>query len=240
MENWSWMLDESASSVGPQIDRLYYIILVITGIVFVLTEVTLLYFLFKYRHREGHKAEYIHGNTKAEIIWTAVPALIVLSIALMSRGLWAEIKDPANVPADAMHVMLVAKQFEWNLTYPGPDGELRTGDDFTVRNRLDIPLDRPTVLEMTAEDVIHSFFIPDFRLKQDIVPGMDMQMWFEPTRTGEFPIGCAELCGIGHTRMRGTLTVHTVADYQTWVNEQVQSAASAAEPEAPAPATQAQ
>src|SRR5689334_226260 len=143
MGNWSWLLDESASTVGPQIDRLYYIILVITGIVFVATEALLIYFLFKYRHREGRKAEYIHGNTKAEIIWTAVPALIVLSIALMSRGLWAEIKDPENVPDNALAVMLTAKQFEWNLTYAGPDGELGTGDDFTVRNRLDIPIDRP-------------------------------------------------------------------------------------------------
>ena len=230
MHNWSWLLDESASSVGPEIDRLYYVILVITGIVFFATELTLLWFLFKYRHREGQKAEYIHGNAKAEVIWTAVPAVIVLSIALASRGLWAEIKDPRNVPANAMHVMLTAKQFEWNLTYPGPDGELRTGDDFTVRNRLDIPLDRPTVLEMHSLDVIHSFFIPEFRLKQDVVPGMDMMMWFQPTRTGEFGIGCAELCGIGHTRMRGTLTVHSAADYQAWINEQLQGAAGAAAP----------
>src|SRR5262245_29007560 len=111
MGNWSWMLDESASSVGPQIDRLYYIILVLTGIVFVLTEVVLISFLIKYRHVEGRKAEYTHGNTKAEIVWTVVPALIVLSIALASRGLWAQIKDPENVPDNAMTVMLTAKQF---------------------------------------------------------------------------------------------------------------------------------
>ena len=239
MHNWSWLMDESASSVGPQIDRLYYIILVVTGIVFVLTEVTLIVFLVKYRHREGRKAEYIHGNTKAEIVWTTIPAVIVLSIALMSRGLWAEIKDPENVPSNALHIMLTAKQFEWNLTYPGPDGELRTADDFTVRNRLDIPVDRPTVLEMHSLDVIHSFFVPEFRLKQDVVPGMDMQMWFQPTRTGEFGIGCAELCGIGHTRMRGTLTVHSASDYQTWINEQIQGEAPAAA-DSTAPATQAQ
>ena len=223
MQNWSWLMDESASTVGPQIDRLYYVILVITGIVFFATELTLLWFIFKYRHREGRKAEYIQGSTKAEIVWTTVPAIIVIAIALASGGLWAEIKDPDNVPANAMTVMLTAKQFEWNLTYPGPDGELNTEDDFTVRNRLDIPLDRPTRLEMYSEDVIHSFYIPDFRLKQDVVPGMELMMWFQPTRTGEFPIGCAELCGIGHTRMRGTLTVHTPSEYQTWMNEQLQA-----------------
>ena len=134
MENWSWLLDQSASTVGPQIDRLYYWILAITGIVFFATEGTLIWFLFKYRHREGRKAEYIHGNTKAEIVWTAVPAVIVIGIALASRGLWAEIKDPANTPPNALHVLVTAKQFEWNVTYPGPDQELGTGDDFTVRN----------------------------------------------------------------------------------------------------------
>jgi cytochrome c oxidase subunit 2 len=233
MSNWSWLLDQSASSVGPGLDRLYYWILAITGIVFVATELTLIWFLIKYRHREGRKAEYSHGNTKAEIVWTAIPAVIVLGIALASRGLWAQVKDPEQFPPDAMPVLVTAKQFEWNVTYPGPDGELETGDDFTTRNRLDIPLDRPTRLTLRAEDVIHSFFVPLFRLKQDVVPGMEMHMWFEPTRTGEFPIGCAELCGIGHTRMRGTLTVHAAADYQTWVNEQLQTARPPAQPAAP-------
>ena len=98
MQNWSWLMDESASTVGPQIDRLYYVILVITGIVFVATELTLLWFIFKYRHREGRKAEYIQGSAKAEIVWTTVPAIIVIAIALASAGLWDEIKDPDNVP----------------------------------------------------------------------------------------------------------------------------------------------
>ena len=222
MQNWSWFMDQSASTIGPEIDRLYYAILVITGIVFFATELTLVWFLFKYRHREGRKAEFIHGNTKAEIVWTTVPAIIVLAIALASRSVWAEVKDPELIPPNSMPVKIVAKQFEWNVTYPGSDGELETGDDFTVRNRLDIPVDRPTRLVMYAEDVIHSFFVPDFRLKQDVVPGMEMHMWFEPTRTGVFPIGCAELCGIGHSRMRGTLTVHSADDYQTWMNQQLQ------------------
>jgi cytochrome c oxidase subunit II len=236
MQNWSWLLDQSASTVGPQLDRLYYWILVITGIVFVGTELALIWFLIKYRHREGRKAAFIHGNTKAEIIWTVIPAVIVLSIALASRGLWAQVKDPEEFPPNSMPVLITAKQFEWNVTYPGPDGEIGTGDDFRSRNRLDIPLDRPTRLILHSEDVIHSFFVPLFRLKQDVVPGMETHMWFQPTRTGEFPIGCAELCGIGHTRMRGTLTVHSATDYQAWVNTQLQTAQPAAQPAAaPAP-----
>jgi cytochrome c oxidase subunit 2 len=222
MENLSWLMGESASTFGPTIDRLYTVILIITGLVFFATQGTLVWFIFKYRHREGRKAEYIHGNTKAEIVWTAIPFVIVLAIALASRGVWAQVKDPENVPSDALQIHVMAKQFEWNVTYPGPDGQLETGDDFTVRNRMDVPVDRPTFVILEAEDVIHSLFLPDFRVKQDAVPGMEMTVWFEPTRTGEFVIGCAELCGIGHTRMRGTMTVHSAADYQTWTNEQLQ------------------
>lgn len=232
MHDWSWILDQSASTFGPRIDQLYYWILAITGIVFFGTEICLIWFLFKYRHREGRRAAYTHGNTNVEIVWTVIPALIVLSIALASRSLWAEAKDPEEIPADAMQVLVTAKQFEWNVTYPGPDGELGTGDDLKSRNRLDVPVDRPTNVKLHAEDVIHSFFLPDMRLKQDAVPGMETHLWFQPTRAGEFPIGCAELCGLGHSRMRGTLVVHTAADYQTWMNGQLQQQSPAPEPAA--------
>lgn len=221
--NWSWLMPESASTYGPEIDQLYYIILVITGIVFVLTEVCLVWFLFRYRHREGRKAAYIHGSTKAEIVWTLIPFVIVLWIALSGRDLWGRIKDLDRVPPGALEVVVTAKQFEWNITYPGADDAIGTGDDITVRNRMDVPMGRPIKLTLLAEDVIHSFFVPDFRVKQDVVPGMEGYAWFQATRTGEFPIGCAELCGIGHTRMRGTLTVHSSADFQAWMTGQIQA-----------------
>lgn len=222
--NWSWILPANASTFAPQIDRMYYVILVITGTVFVLTEVLLVWFVFRYRHREGRKAAYIHGNVTAEVVWTAVPFLIVIGIALASRGVWASIKDPANIPADAMEVAVLASQFEWTVTYPGADGQLGTGDDFTARNRLDVPVDRPVKIRLTAEDVIHSFWVRELRVKQDAVPGMEIMVWFEATETGQYPIGCAELCGTGHTRMRGTLTVHDSNGYQQWLAEQIQAA----------------
>jgi cytochrome c oxidase subunit 2 len=214
------MLPASASTFAPQIDRMYYIILVITGAVFVLTEVLLLWFVFRYRHKEGRKAEYIHGNVAAEVIWTAVPFVIVIWIALASRGVWASIKDPANIPANAMEVMVAAKQFEWNVTYPGPDNVLGTAYDHTSRNRLEIPVDRPVNVRLTSDDVIHSFWLRELRVKQDAVPGMEIQVWFEATEAGEYPIGCAELCGTGHTRMRGTLIVHEADSYQRWLSQQ--------------------
>lgn len=214
--NWSWMMPETVSTYGPAIDQMYYVILVITGVVFFLTEGILIAFLVMYRHKEGRKAAYIHGSTKAEVIWTVTPFLIVMSIALASKSSWDLVKNPANIPADAMQLVVTAKQFEWNVTYPGPDGRIGTDDDFTVRNQLHIPVNRAVRVNLRAEDVIHSFFLPEFRLKQDAIPGREIPVWFEATRTGEFTLGCAELCGLGHYRMRGTVYVQTEADFQSW------------------------
>lgn len=214
---WSWILPPSVSTYGPDIDRLYYIILGITGVIFVVTQVLLVWFVVRYRHREGRRAAYIHGSTRAEVLWTAGPFIIVLFLALYSRGLWAEIKDPARFPADALQVDVMAKQFEWNVTYPGRDEQLGTDDDFTVRNQLHVPVDRPVQVNLQSEDVLHSLFIPDLRVKQDAVPGKVIPVWFEVTDTGEYPIGCAELCGNAHTRMRGTLHVHTAEDYEAFL-----------------------
>jgi cytochrome c oxidase subunit II len=98
-----------------------------------------------------------------------------------------------------LEVAVAAKQFEWNVTYPGPDGVLGTADDFTRRNQLHLPVGRVVHVHLTAEDVIHSFFLPEFRVKQDAVPGMRIPVWFEATRTGTFMLGCAELCGMATT-----------------------------------------
>ena len=215
--NWSWMMPETVSTYGPAIDQMYYVILVITGVVFFLTEGALIAFLVMYRHKEGRKAAYIHGSTKAEVVWTVTPFLIVMAITLASKSSWDLVKNPANFPADAMQLVVTAKQFEWNVTYPGADERIGTADDFTVRNQLHIPVNRAVRVSLRAEDVIHSFFLPDFRLKQDAIPGKEIPVWFEATRTGEFTLGCAELCGLGHYRMKGTVFVHTEADFQSWV-----------------------
>ena len=213
----SWILPSGASTFAGDIDFLYYLILVITGIAFVVVEVGLIVFLIKYRARPGRKAEYIEGSTKAEIIWTAVPAVTLVVIGLMSGGVWNTIKGRNSVPADAIPYGLHAQQFEWNITYRGPDGQLGTADDFVVRNQLHIPVNQPVVMQMTAEDVIHSFFVPAFRVKQDAMPGMTINVWFEATETGEYEIACAELCGFGHYRMRAMVTVHSADDYEQWL-----------------------
>ena len=223
----SWLLPPGASTFAGDIDRIYYVILAITGTAFVIVEVALVWFLIKYRARPGRPpVRYVHGSNKAEVIWTSITAATVVILGLMSAGMWNRIKGRESVPADAMVVQVRVKQFEWNFIYPGPDGRFGTADDFTSRNQLHLTVNQPVVVEMTSEDVIHSFSIPAFRIKQDAVPGMVIRAWFEPTQTGEFEMGCAELCGLGHYRMRAVVTVHSPEEYQRWLGTQSTSVAS--------------
>lgn len=206
----------AVSTYGPEIDRLFMIILVITGLIFVLVQGALLFFAFRYRSRPGRTAFHIHGNTRAEIIWTAIPFVIVVFIAGASMGPWLRIRDYNRFPPPALEVEITAKQFEWNVRYPGPDGVLGTDDDFTGRNQLNVPAGRVVHVHLSAEDVIHSFFVPEFRVKQDAVPGMRIPVWFEATTPGTYMLGCAELCGLGHYRMRGTVTVLDGNAFDAW------------------------
>jgi cytochrome c oxidase subunit 2 len=136
-------------------------------------------------------------------------------------------------------VHVVAEQFAWNVHYPGPDGVfgareialvdpvtnplgLKTDDpaardDIVTMNELHLPVDRPAIVHLTSKDVIHSFALPVMRVKQDVIPGLSIPVWFVPTQTGEYEIACAQLCGIGHYRMRGYLTIHTAEEYAAWL-----------------------
>ena len=221
-----WIMPDGASTYAGDIDRLYYLILVITGVALLIVEVALVVFAIKYRERPGRRAHYTHGNMKAEVIWTAVPAVVVVMIGVLSARVWGEIHRKDGPPPDAVPVGVKAKQFEWNATYAGPDGQLGSADDFLTRNELHVPVNRPISVMLEAEDVIHSFFIPAFRVKQDAVPGMHIRIWFQPTKAGTYELGCAELCGLGHYRMRGLVTVHEQADYDRWLAQQRPAAAS--------------
>jgi cytochrome c oxidase subunit 2 len=220
-----WLtLPENVSTYGGQIDGLFRLILWITGVIFVVVELLLLYFLFRYRHREGRTARYTHGSNRLEVIWTIVPAIICVVLALLSRRSWAEIKQ--NMPKQAMNVEITAEQFAWNIRYPGPDGKLETPDDIVTLNQLHMPVGRPVIVTLHSKDVIHSFFLPEFRVKQDAVPGMTTRIWFEATRVGNWEIACAELCGLGHYRMKGFVTVETPEEFERWLAETAREAAS--------------
>lgn len=223
-----WLrLPENVSTYGGQIDGLFYLILWITGIIFVAVEALLLFFLFRYRHREGRAAKYTHGSNRLEVVWTIVPAIICVVLAMMSRRSWAEIKQ--SMPQGAMNVEIVAEQFAWNLRYEGRDGKLNTPDDVVSLNQLHIPVGRPVIVSLKSKDVIHSFFLPEFRVKQDAVPGMTTRIWFEATRVGSWEIACAELCGLGHYRMKGFVTVDSPEDFDRWLAEQAAEAAKEAD-----------
>jgi cytochrome c oxidase subunit 2 len=222
----NWFLPDGVSTYAADIDRIYYLIFWITAAAFVLVEATLVWFMIRYRARPGRKAYYTHGDMRAEVIWTAVPAVVVVMIGVLSGVVWNDVRGRDSVPAGAIPIAVAAKQFEWNATYPGIDGEFDTGDDVTVRNRLRVPVDTPVVVHLTSEDVIHSFFIPAFRVKQDVVPGMEVAVWFEATATGDYALACAELCGNGHTTMGGTVTVLPWDEYADWLAGQSQVTAS--------------
>ena len=214
-----WSLPPNLSAQGQGVDDMYYLILVITGIAFVLVQLGIIWFVVRYRHREGRRALYHHGSDRLELVWTAIPALVMVFLGVYSGQIWAQIKNSDALPDDAVTIGISAKQFEWNVTHPGPDGRLGTEDDVEERNRLHVPVDRPVVVQLTSEDVIHSFFVPELRVKQDAVPGKTIPVWFTATEPGELVLGCAELCGLGHYRMRARVTVHEPGGFEAWQAE---------------------
>ncbi len=218
-----WSLPENIATYGGKIDAIFWVITVVTGIAFVLVEIGIIWFAVKYRHREGRRAHYTHGSKALEVLWTSVPALALVALGIYSADVWAQIKGRDSAPAGSLMLGVRAKQFEWNVTYPGADGTLGTGDDFVVRNQLHFPVNRPILIQLESEDVLHSFFIPQLRVKQDAVPGMTIPVWFEATKTGGYQIGCAELCGLGHYRMRARVTIHEPDEYERWHAERAAS-----------------
>jgi len=212
----SW-LPENVSTYGPEIDRLFYLIYYVTGATFFAVQITLLAFLVLYRHQEGRRATYTHGNTTLEIAWTIAPAILLVILAFASRSVWAEIKQ--RVPPSDMQVQVTAKQFNWEIAYPGPDGKIGTDDDVTMDNDLYVPVGKTIRVNLKSRDVIHSFFIPSARFKQDAVPGHEIPTWFKITKPGKYEVPCAELCGFGHSGMRGWLHVLPLDEYDAWAQE---------------------
>ncbi len=216
----NWRLPTSVSTFGGDIDALFVAILIITVIAFVLVQGALLYFLYRYRDRGDRKATYVHGHWRLELAWTVLPALILFALAILQYDTWVEAKQRFPSEEESFVVEVTPEQFEWNIRYPGLDGAFDTEDDIVApKNVMHVPVNEPVLVRLRSKDVIHSFFVPELRVKQDAVPGMTTQAWFEATETGEFEIVCAELCGLGHYRMRGFLTVETAEEFQAWLAE---------------------
>ncbi len=214
-----------ASTFATSIDSLFMVVLVVTGVAFVLVESILIYFLIRYRHRKGQKASYVHGSRQVELAWTVGTGIAFFSLALYQYNTWIQIKATLPDESRALVVGVSSNQFEWEATYPGTDGVLCTPDDIHPPvNVLHFPTDRPVIIHLKSEDVIHSFFVPELRVKQDAVPGRQIRFWFEATQTGQYEVACAELCGLGHYRMRGRVTVEGQDAFDTWLVGQTEAA----------------
>ncbi len=212
-------LPKDVSAHGKEIDSLFYFILALTGVVFIVTEMLLFWFIWKYdvAARGEEKATYIHGSHTLEVIWTIIPAVVMLFLAIYQMNAWADVKMRRPVMKPTVEV--VARQFEWRLRYPGPDEELGTPDDLFLVNDLHVPVDEDVLVQLKSMDVLHSFFLPNLRIKQDAVPGMKIPVWFKATETGQYDLVCAELCGWGHYKMKGRITIESREDFDAWLEQ---------------------
>jgi cytochrome c oxidase subunit 2 len=200
-------LPQQASTVAGQVDALFLFLVVVTiffsGLIFVLV----FFFALKFRRRaDEERPKAIHGSLFLELFWTIVPLGIVMVIFVWGAYLYFAMTQP---PAAAMEIYVVGKQWMWKLQHPGGQREI---------NELHVPVHRPIKLTMTSEDVIHSFFVPDFRVKRDVVPGKYTSAWFEATKTGEYYLFCSQYCGTSHAVMGGRIVVMEPADYERWLS----------------------
>jgi cytochrome c oxidase subunit 2 len=237
----TWWLPAGASAAAGWIDHQFAITFVIMGIVFVAAQFALGYVVWKYRDRpSAPPVSYSHGNTTLEITWTALTTILFVGLNLMGSSVWASQRfDPPE--AGAVQVEVTGMQFAWYFRYPGPDGTyaktkaslmdpsaggeaavgLDTSDpsskDDVVTGTMYLPVNREVDLSMRSVDVIHNFFVPQLRFKQDAVPGLNIHMHFKPTAIGEYEIACAELCGLGHYKMHGMVHVVSQEDFDKWL-----------------------
>lgn len=228
--NYPWWWPAEISTYGEDIDFLFRLIAVMVLVMFVLTMVLLVAFVWKYSAPREDKGVFTHGNHKLEMTWTAIPAGLLVVIAFSQMGTWANIKMAGHTEDNPVHAEIYASQFDWRFRYSGPDERFGTADDFDTVYELVVPSDEELVFLLRSHDVLHSFFVPMLRLKQDAVPGMTIPIWFEVD--GEeflqafdgledktFDIICAELCGWGHYKMSGRVRVLPDAEYEAWVDE---------------------
>ncbi len=245
------ILGAPASDHGVLIDRMLYITIAITFIVFIITQVALFWFSFKYQESDKRKAYYYPHNNKLELIWTVIPA-VTLTV-LVGFGLFYWFKITGKAPKNAMEVEVIGSQFKWEYRYPGKDavfgkkyykntdeakgnplGQLwddpaNHDDIYIAGDALHLVVNKPVKMIIGAKDVIHDVGLAHFRMKMDAVPGTPTTMWFTPTKTSKqmieetgnpdfvFEISCDQMCGKGHTGMRGTIIVETQEEFDAWI-----------------------
>src|SRR5215470_1375137 len=232
-----WWFPTAISEHGPALDRQFLITIVVVGISFTAAQIGLGWMVWKYRDtgKAGDRGTYSHGSNRLEVLWTVITAVVFISLGIMGQSVWAQLRLH-DAPAGAYSVEVVAQQFQWNFHYPGKDNVfghtdpkliddsalnfigLDPGDpnakDDSVTASLVVPVNRPVELRLRSKDVIHSFWVPPLRFKQDLVPGMEIKVHFTPTKVGKYELACAELCGQLHFKMKSYMLVLPEADIQ--------------------------
>jgi cytochrome c oxidase subunit 2 len=209
----------AASTFAGDIDFVFDLIFWIVGFWFVLAEVVFFWLIIRYRKRDGVGAQYITGEVKSEKRWITIPHFFVLLcdvvIIVFAVKVWYEVKQA--LPPAQQTVRVIAQQWAWTFVQPGADGKLDTGDDITTMNELHVQNDVLYHYQLSAKDVLHSFSVPVFRLKQDAIPGRVITGWFHPTKTGAHDVQCTEICGIGHGLMPARIFIETPEQHASWM-----------------------
>ena len=201
------LFPEQASTVAAQVDTLFFFMIAVSAFFSLLIASLVIYFAIRYRRRsEDELPRPIHGSLRLELLWTIVPFIITMVMFFWGASVYLDISRP---PDDALEVFVVGKQWMWKLQHMEGRREI---------NELHVPLGRAMKLTMTSEDVIHSFFVPAFRIKADVVPGRYTTAWFEATKVGVYHLFCAEYCGTEHSRMIGRIVVIEPTDYEVWLS----------------------
>jgi cytochrome c oxidase subunit II len=201
------LFPQEASTAAQQVDHLFFFLVGVSGFFALLIATLLIYFAIKYRRRsDADRPKAIEGALGLELVWTLIPFGLAMLMFLWGASVYVQLRRP---PDDAMQIFVVAKQWMWKLQHMEGQREI---------NALHVPVGRPVKLTMTSEDVIHSFFVPAFRIKQDVLPGRYTTTWFQATKAGTYHLFCAEYCGTQHSGMIGWVTVMEPADYEAWLS----------------------
>lgn len=223
---------ESASSFSGDIDHLIWLVTAIVGFWFLLAEGVFFYLIVRYTAQEGVKAQYVAGEDPKEKRWVAWPHYLTLAfdvwIIIVAVQVWQDVKQ--TMPQADATVRVIAQQWAWTFVHPGADGKLDTPDDIKVVDELHVQKGKTYHFELQSRDVLHSFSVPVFRLKQDIIPGRTIRGWFKPTQTGGFDIQCTEICGIGHALMPARILIESPEDHAAWVLAQTPATAALTAP----------
>jgi cytochrome c oxidase subunit 2 len=242
MQTFLSMFPAQASTHAAEVDHMTILVHWLMLVLFVGWGIFFLFVLFRFRKSANPKASYTGAHGKFAKSTEVGVAIIEIGLLIFyAIPAWATRVKAFPSESEAVVVRVVAEQFAWNVHYPGPDGKFgRTDiklvsadnplgldrsdpnakDDITTINQLNLPTDRPVLVHLSSKDVIHSFGLYEMRVKQDAIPGMTIPVWFIPNRIGEYEIACSQLCGLGHFRMRGFITIQSAADYKKWYDDQ--------------------